>query len=82
MRLEIAGLRKSYGRHLAVGGIHLTVGEGEFVVILGPSGCGKTTTLRCLAGLEKPDDGNIRIGVTTVFGDRGAIFVPNSATSG
>ncbi len=76
MRLEISGLRKSYGRHLAVRDIDLTVDEGEFVVILGPSGCGKTTTLRCLAGLEKADAGIIRIGAATVFDQRGAIFIP------
>jgi iron(III) transport system ATP-binding protein len=76
MRLEISSLRKSYGRHLAVRDVGLVVEEGEFVVILGPSGCGKTTTLRCLAGLEKPDDGTIRIGTATVFDGGGAVFVP------
>ncbi|MBI2736996.1 MAG: ABC transporter ATP-binding protein [Rhodospirillales bacterium] len=69
-------MRKSYGRHLAVRDVGLVVEEGEFVVILGPSGCGKTTTLRCLAGLEKPDDGTIRIGTATVFDGGGAVFVP------
>ncbi len=42
--------------------VSLTVQEGEFIVILGPSGCGKTTTLRMIAGLERPDAGTIRIG--------------------
>ncbi len=76
MRLEVSGLHKSYGRHIAVCDVDLTVAEGEFVVILGPSGCGKTTTLRCLAGLERPNCGTIRIGATTVFGEDGGIFVP------
>lgn len=76
MRLEISGLHKSYGKNHVVKGIDLTVESGEFVVILGPSGCGKTTTLRCLAGLEKPSEGTIRIGDTTVFGQHGALFVP------
>jgi iron(III) transport system ATP-binding protein len=74
MRLEIRKLRKRYGRHLAIDDIDLSVGAGEFAVILGPSGCGKTTTLRCLAGLEKPDAGEISIGNDTVF-SRG-VFVP------
>ena len=43
----------------AIGGVNLTVDDGEFVCIVGPSGCGKSTFLRILAGLEKPDDGEI-----------------------
>jgi iron(III) transport system ATP-binding protein len=46
----------------AVQGIDLDVADSEFVVLLGPSGCGKTTTLRCVAGLERPDGGSIEIG--------------------
>lgn len=76
MRLEVSNLNKSYGRNHVVKGISLTVETGEFVVILGPSGCGKTTTLRCLAGLEKPTDGRIRIGEQTVFDEGGVVFVP------
>jgi iron(III) transport system ATP-binding protein len=45
----------------AVAGIDFDVAEGELLAIVGPSGCGKTTTLRCLAGLERPDGGEIRI---------------------
>ena len=47
---------------MAVDRLSLKVKEKEFVVLLGPSGCGKTTTLRCIAGLEKPDEGEIYIG--------------------
>jgi len=51
----------------------MTIGEGEFVSLLGPSGCGKTTLLRCIAGLEEPDSGEISIGGMTVFSPRAAI---------
>jgi multiple sugar transport system ATP-binding protein len=55
-------VRKAFGSAVAVKGLDLAVREGEFVSLLGPSGCGKTTTLRMLAGLEFPTDGEIRIG--------------------
>lgn len=63
--IRIRNLRKvfpsSRGPVWAVNEVDLDVGEGEFVVLLGPSGCGKTTTLRCVAGLEQPDQGSIEI---------------------
>ena len=52
----------------AVRGLSLTIADRELLVLLGPSGCGKTTALRMLAGLEEPDDGDIRIGGTSVIG--------------
>lgn len=56
-------LVKRFGQEaLAVDNISFTVREGEFVTLLGPSGCGKTTTLRCIAGLEEPNEGDILIG--------------------
>ena len=55
-------LVKKYGMVQAVKGVSLEIEDGSFVVLLGPSGCGKTTTLRCIAGLEVPDSGEIRIG--------------------
>ena len=60
--VEIEHLRKTFGAETAVEDFNLVVEEGEFVTLLGPSGCGKTTTLRCIAGLEHPDSGEIRIG--------------------
>jgi multiple sugar transport system ATP-binding protein len=57
--LQIRGLTKRFGDVRALGGIDLDVGAGEFFVILGPSAAGKTTTLRSVAGLERPDRGTI-----------------------
>ncbi|GAB3683438.1 ABC transporter ATP-binding protein [Salinarchaeum chitinilyticum] len=59
--LEIEGLRKEFGPECAVDGLSLSVRDGELVTLLGPSGCGKTTTLRTIAGLERPDSGSITI---------------------
>ena len=59
--LELDGLRKSYGTELVVEGLSLSVREGEILTLLGPSGCGKTTTLRLIAGLERPDGGTVRL---------------------
>ena len=67
--LEIRALRKRYGGFTAVDGVSLQVGKGQFVCLLGPSGCGKTTTLRCVAGLEEPDAGDILIGGREVTRD-------------
>jgi spermidine/putrescine transport system ATP-binding protein len=67
--LELRGIRKRYGDFTAVDGVSLKVGKGQFVCLLGPSGCGKTTTLRCVAGLEEPDDGGILIGGKEVTND-------------
>src|SRR5947199_3903215 len=75
--LEVTGLRKQFaiGRP-AVDGVSFTVPAGEIVVLLGPSGCGKTTTLRCVAGLEHPTDGEISIGGNTVSSPARGILVP------
>lgn len=77
--IGIKSLRKSFvARHgtvRALQGIDLEVREGEFCVLLGPSGCGKTTTLRCVAGLERPDDGEIEIGGTVVSSPARRIYV-------
>lgn len=60
--LVLNDLRLSFGNVSAVDGVALTVPTGKRLVILGPSGCGKTTTLRLIAGLERPDGGSIRLG--------------------
>ena len=60
--VSIDHLYKSYGPEMAVKDFNIEIEQGEFVTLLGPSGCGKTTTLRCVAGLERPEAGEIRIG--------------------
>ena len=60
--VELRGVTKRFGHHVAVDDVSLEVREGEFLSLLGPSGCGKTTTLRLVAGFERPDAGSIRIG--------------------
>ena len=60
-RIELVGLRKTFGSVVAVRDISLTIEDGEFVVLVGPSGCGKTTTLRMIAGFEDASAGEIRI---------------------
>jgi len=55
------GVVKRYGSITAVRHMDLTIDKGEFVALMGPSGCGKTTTLRMLAGLEQPSEGEVRI---------------------
>jgi multiple sugar transport system ATP-binding protein len=59
--VEIQGLRKRFGGKQALRSIDLSVREGEVLGILGPTGAGKTTTLRCIAGLNRPDAGTIRL---------------------
>jgi putative spermidine/putrescine transport system ATP-binding protein len=60
VRLE--GVRRAYGDVLAVDGIDLEIRRGEFFTMLGPSGSGKTTTLRLIAGFERPDAGRVWLG--------------------
>jgi spermidine/putrescine ABC transporter ATP-binding subunit len=60
--LALLGLTKTYGSSLAVDALTLRIAAGEMVALLGPSGCGKTTTLRMIAGLVRPDAGDILVG--------------------
>jgi ABC-2 type transport system ATP-binding protein len=67
--LEVVGLRKSYGSLVAVDGISLRAGKGETVGLLGPNGAGKTTTVSMIAGLVRPDAGEVRIAGRQLRGD-------------
>src|SRR5207248_5684477 len=60
--VAVEGCRKTYGDVVAVDDVDLTVGDGEFFTLLGPSGSGKTTTLRIIAGFERPDSGRVTLG--------------------
>ncbi len=60
-KITLENLSKHFGPVIAVNEINLTIEDGEFFALLGPSGCGKTTTLRLIAGLEKPTKGRILI---------------------
>ncbi len=73
--VSIDHLYKSYGPEMAVKDFNIEIEQGEFVTLLGPSGCGKTTTLRCVAGLERPEAGEIRVGSTTVVAPEKEIFL-------
>jgi spermidine/putrescine transport system ATP-binding protein len=59
--LEIRDVTRRFGDFVAVDGVSLSIGAGEFFTLLGPSGCGKTTLLRMIAGFDQPDAGRIEI---------------------
>jgi putative spermidine/putrescine transport system ATP-binding protein len=60
--VSLEGIRKTYGDVVAVDSVDLNVADGEFFTLLGPSGSGKTTTLRVIAGFERPDTGRVTLG--------------------
>jgi len=64
--LEVERLSKSFGSHTALKDINFSVKQGEIISVLGPSGCGKSTLLQLIAGLQQPDEGEIRLRGTTV----------------
>jgi multiple sugar transport system ATP-binding protein len=74
--ITIKNLTKRFGKTIAVNNVSLTIEAGSFVTLLGPSGCGKTTLLRCVAGLEDPDGGEIYIGNTLIFSHAKGISLP------
>ena len=59
--VELRNVSKSFDKDIGIEDVSLKIDDGDFVVLLGPTGAGKTTTLRCIAGLEKPDNGEILI---------------------
>ena len=65
----LSGLTKSFGATRALSDMTMTIADGSFVVLLGPTGAGKTTTLRLIAGLDRPDKGDIRIDGRSVLSD-------------
>ncbi|GAI35632.1 unnamed protein product, partial [marine sediment metagenome] len=71
--IEIKGLTKSFGNHLALRGIDFGVRQGEFVVILGPNGAGKTTLIKVLATIMNPSSGRVLIGGLNPKNDAGEI---------
>ncbi|MBI3061157.1 MAG: ABC transporter ATP-binding protein [Deltaproteobacteria bacterium] len=73
--LQVRQLRKRFERVTAVDGVDLDIEEGEFFTLLGPSGCGKTTTLRVVAGLERPDSGEIHLGERCLLSHSQRVFV-------
>jgi len=76
IQLRTEGLKKRFGRVIALDGLGLETERAELLVILGPSGCGKTTLLRSIAGLEHPDTGEIHLEEELVFSRERNIFVP------
>ena len=83
MSISVKNLVKIYGTNRVVEQVSFEVAKGEFVSLLGPSGCGKTTTLRCIAGLEDANDGEIAIAGETVSAPaRDIMTAPNARDVG
>ena len=78
--LELQDLHRTFGSHIALNGINISLEQGEFISLLGPSGCGKTTALRLVAGFDRPDRGRIVVDGKDVTGvapnkrDMGMVF--------
>jgi len=73
--LELEDVCKTYGNERVIDDLSLSVTDGEILTLLGPSGCGKTTTLRLIAGLERPDSGGVHLDGASVAGN-GDFVVP------
>src|SRR5690554_7113927 len=76
MNLSIKQLNKFFGATQALYPLDLEIQSGEFTTLLGPSGCGKTTLLRMIAGLEKPDSGEILLDDECVYSSESGGFKP------
>ncbi len=70
--LQLAGLSRRYGQHVALDALDLTVAAGQLVALIGPNGAGKSTTMRIVAGLQLQDEGRIVIAGADVTDDPGA----------
>ena len=81
--LEFRDVSKQFGTVAAVDHVSFSVNPGEIFTLLGPSGCGKTTTLRLVAGLEEPDDGEILVnGAPVAAPGRGILIAPDKRDMG
>src|SRR5712692_6088764 len=74
--VRATGLVKTFGAVVAVNDLSFEAKAGEFLTLLGPSGCGKTTTLRLVAGLERPDRGEVYLGGRPLSAAASGLFVP------
>src|ERR1700687_1924396 len=80
VEVRLESLQRRYAGVTALDGLDLTLAPGELVALLGPSGCGKTTALRIVAGFERPDSGEVRLGgeditpVSAAKRDMGMVF--------
>ena len=74
-KIILKNVTKLFGKAVAVDCLNLEINDGDFVTLLGPSGCGKTTTLRMIAGLESPTEGEIYIGDKLVFSHQKGIDI-------
>src|SRR3989339_846209 len=82
-QIVLKQITKKFGKSMAVDNLDLVIGDGDFVTLLGPSGCGKTTTLRMIAGLETPTEGEIFIDDRLVFSsEKGIDIAPDKRDVG
>ena len=77
--IQLKHIDKFYGKNHVLRDLSLEIESGEFMTFLGPSGCGKTTTLRVIAGLERPQNGRILIDGREVTNAEEHLFLPASA---
>jgi ABC-type Fe3+/spermidine/putrescine transport system ATPase subunit len=75
--LKLRGITKQFNTFRAIDNISLDIKRGEVFSLLGPSGCGKSTTLRNIAGLEQPEDGEITLNDTVLVSANSGVFVPS-----
>ena len=81
--IRLNNVTKRFGKAIAVDNLTMKIKDGEFISLLGPSGCGKTTTLRMIAGLETPTEGEIFIDDVCVFSaDKGIDVSPDKRNVG